>query len=92
MRKPDFCFYKFIKADPTFVVFADDRFENVHAARSMGMNGIVFDDIKRAIEGSRSGTSSENLRAADSHSSRCERVCRNLKPAAVKRSLRTLHS
>jgi len=51
MRKPDLCFYKFvldeIKADPTSVVFVDDRFENVLAARSLGINGIVFDDVQR---------------------------------------------
>lgn len=51
MRKPDLCFYKFvldeIKADPTSVVFVDDRFENVLAARSLGINGIIFDDVKR---------------------------------------------
>jgi FMN phosphatase YigB (HAD superfamily) len=51
MRKPDLCFYKFvlgeIKADPTSVVFIDDRFENVLSARSLGINGIVFDNVNR---------------------------------------------
>jgi HAD superfamily hydrolase (TIGR01509 family) len=51
MRKPDLCFYKFvleeIKAEPSSVVFVDDRFENVLAARSLGINGIVFDDVDR---------------------------------------------
>src|SRR6266850_2017825 len=42
--------------------------------------------------GRRSGTSSANLRAADSRSSRSERAGWNLSPAAVKRSLRTSHS
>jgi FMN phosphatase YigB (HAD superfamily) len=51
MRKPDLCFYKYvldeIKAEPSSVVFVDDRFENVLAARSLGINGIVFDDVER---------------------------------------------
>ena len=50
MRKPDLCFYRFvldeIKADPTSVAFVDDRFDNVLAARSLGINGIIFDDVK----------------------------------------------
>jgi FMN phosphatase YigB (HAD superfamily) len=51
MRKPDLCFYKFvldeIKAEPSSVVFVDDRPENVLAARSLGINGIVFDNVER---------------------------------------------
>lgn len=51
MRKPDLCFYRFvldqIKAEPSSVVFVDDRFENVTAARSLGIHGIVFDDVNR---------------------------------------------
>lgn len=51
MRKPDLGFYKYvlgeIKAEPSSVVFVDDRFENVLAARSLGINGIVFDDVDR---------------------------------------------
>lgn len=51
MRKPDLCFFKFvldeIKAEPSSVVFVDDRSENVLAARSLGMNGIVFDHVQR---------------------------------------------
>ena len=50
MRKPDLCFFKFvlneIKAEPSSVVFVDDRSENVLAARSLGMNGIVFDNVQ----------------------------------------------
>ncbi|KAH8988099.1 hypothetical protein EDB92DRAFT_1874018 [Lactarius akahatsu] len=29
------------------MMFVDDRSENVLAARSLGMNGIVFDDVRR---------------------------------------------
>ncbi|KAI9437652.1 HAD-like domain-containing protein [Lactarius indigo] len=51
MRKPELCFFKYvleeIKAEPSSVVFVDDRSENVLAARSLGMNGIVFDDVQR---------------------------------------------
>ncbi|KAF8265536.1 hypothetical protein EI94DRAFT_1804269 [Lactarius quietus] len=51
MRKPDLCFFDFvldeIKAEPSSVVFVDDQPENVLAARSLGMNGIVFDDVQR---------------------------------------------
>ncbi|KAH8996523.1 HAD-like domain-containing protein [Lactarius hatsudake] len=51
MRKPDLCFFEFvldeIKAEPSSVVFVDDNRENVLAARSLGMNGIVFDDVQR---------------------------------------------
>jgi hypothetical protein len=51
MRKPDLCFFKFvlgeIKAEPSSVVFVDNQLENVLAARSLGMNGIVFDDVHR---------------------------------------------
>jgi len=51
MRKPDLCFFEFvlgeIKAEPSSVVFVDDRPENVLAARSLGMNGIIFDDVQR---------------------------------------------
>ncbi|KAI9455353.1 HAD-like domain-containing protein [Lactarius psammicola] len=51
MRKPDLCFFEFvlgeIKAEPSSVVFVDDKAENVLAARSLGMNGIVFDNDPR---------------------------------------------
>ena len=50
MRNPDLCFFKYvldeIKAEPSSVVFVDDRSENVLAARSLGMNGIVFDHVQ----------------------------------------------
>jgi hypothetical protein len=36
-----------IKANPIFVAFADDRFENFIITRSLGMNGIISDDVKR---------------------------------------------
>ena len=51
MRKPDLSFYKFvldeIKAEPSSVTFVDDNIENVLAARSLGIHGIIFDDAKR---------------------------------------------
>ena len=51
MRKPDLFFYKFvldeIKVEPPSVVFVDDRPENILAARSLGINGIVFDNVER---------------------------------------------
>ena len=51
MRKPDLSFYKFvldeIKAEPSSVTFVDDNIENVLAARSLGIHGIIFDDAER---------------------------------------------
>jgi len=51
MRKPDLCFFKYvidqIKVEASSIVFVDDKSENVLAARSVGMNGIVFDDVQR---------------------------------------------
>ena len=51
MRKPDLRFFKYvldeIKAEPSSVVFVDDKPQNILAACSLGMNGIVFDDVKR---------------------------------------------
>ena len=51
MRKPDLCFFKYvleeIKAEPSSIVFVDDQLENVLAARSLGMNGTVFDNVQR---------------------------------------------
>ncbi|KAH9972460.1 hypothetical protein BGW80DRAFT_1252735 [Lactifluus volemus] len=51
MRKPDLRFFKYvldeIKAEPSSVVFVDDRSENVLAARSLGINGIIFDNANR---------------------------------------------
>ena len=66
MRKPDLCFFKFvldeIKAEPSSVVFVDDRIENVLAARSLGMNGIVFDDVQRVRQSLRFFTGDPVLR------------------------------
>ncbi|RDX47848.1 phosphatase yihX [Lentinus brumalis] len=46
-RKPDLAAYEKVIAetgiDPTTAVFVDDRIENVEAARSLGIHGIVFD-------------------------------------------------
>ncbi|KAI0044300.1 HAD-like protein [Auriscalpium vulgare] len=51
MRKPNLAFYKHvldeIRADPTTVVFVDDKPENVLAAQSFGIHGVVFDDPTR---------------------------------------------
>ncbi|KAI0064799.1 HAD-like protein [Artomyces pyxidatus] len=48
MRKPSLQFYRYvletIAVDPSTVVFVDDRLENVTSARSLGINGIVFND------------------------------------------------
>ncbi|KAL4263544.1 HAD-like protein [Pleurotus pulmonarius] len=49
-RKPNLGFYKQvlrkIKVDPHQVIFVDDKLENVLSARSLGIHGIVFDDVK----------------------------------------------
>ena len=47
MRKPGLCFFKFVQDKPFSVVFVDDQVENVLAARSLGMNGIIFDNVQR---------------------------------------------
>ena len=48
MRKPDLGFYRHvleeIKLAPEEAVFVDDKTENVLAARSLGINSIVFDN------------------------------------------------
>ncbi|KAF9885517.1 hypothetical protein FE257_012845 [Aspergillus nanangensis] len=49
MRKPELCFYKYVLEDVGLpadaTVFVDDRLENVLAAQSQGMNGVVFRDL-----------------------------------------------
>lgn len=49
MRKPDPNFYQYVLAEMNIVAreafFFDDKKENVAAAKSLGMNAIVFDDI-----------------------------------------------
>ncbi|KAH9034150.1 HAD-like domain-containing protein [Lactarius hengduanensis] len=79
MRKPELCFFKFvldqIKAEPSSVVFVDDKFENVLAARSLGMNGIVFDDVQRVRQSLRMFTGdpvSRGLSFLDARSGRLE--------------------
>lgn len=61
MRKLDLCFFKSvlnkIKAEPSSVVFIDDKPENVLAARSLGMNGVVFDDVQRVQQSLKNFTS-----------------------------------
>ncbi|KAL1942842.1 hypothetical protein VTO73DRAFT_5082 [Trametes versicolor] len=46
-RKPDLAAYEKVLAetgiDPATAVFVDDKLENVEAARSLGIHGIVFD-------------------------------------------------
>ncbi|KAI0779436.1 phosphatase yihX [Fomes fomentarius] len=46
-RKPDLAIYEKVVAetgiDPATAVFVDDKIENVEAARSLGIHGIVFD-------------------------------------------------
>ncbi|KAI0379279.1 HAD-like protein [Hypomontagnella monticulosa] len=60
MRKPDLCFFRHairqIGFDPSQVVMIDDRVENICAARSLGMYGLLVDD-----EQSRGGTTLLNL-------------------------------
>ena len=48
IRKPDLGFYRHVleatETQPQNAVFVDDKFENVFAARSLGLLGIVFDN------------------------------------------------
>jgi FMN phosphatase YigB (HAD superfamily) len=56
MRKPDLSFFKDvdeIKAEASSVTFVNDNIENVLAARSLGIRGIIFDDAKRIRQVSR---------------------------------------
>ncbi|KAL1741402.1 HAD-like domain-containing protein [Schizophyllum fasciatum] len=55
-RKPDLAFFRHVIAqtgiDATRAVFVDDKFDNVLAARSFGMRGVVYDDfanVERAL-------------------------------------------
>ncbi|KAI0883876.1 HAD-like domain-containing protein [Annulohypoxylon maeteangense] len=47
MRKPDLCFFQHvidkIGVHPSDVVMVDDRVENIHAARTIGIHGILVD-------------------------------------------------
>lgn len=55
MRKPDLCFYRYVLEQvedtdgPSSIVFVDDKLENVYSARSLGMEGIVFDEAANVI-------------------------------------------
>ncbi|TRM57272.1 HAD-like domain-containing protein [Schizophyllum amplum] len=48
-RKPDLSFFRHVIAqtgvDPTHTAFVDDKFDNVLAARSFGMKGVVYDEF-----------------------------------------------
>ncbi|TRM57278.1 HAD-like domain-containing protein [Schizophyllum amplum] len=48
-RKPSLAFFRHVIArtgvDPTRTVFVDDKFDNVLAARSFGMKGVVYDEF-----------------------------------------------
>ncbi|KAI1770584.1 HAD-like protein [Hypoxylon cercidicola] len=48
MRKPDLCFFRHviqqIGVDPSHIVMIDDTVENICAARSLGMYGLLADD------------------------------------------------
>ncbi|KAI0029804.1 HAD-like domain-containing protein [Vararia minispora EC-137] len=50
MRKPNLGFYQHVLretgSDPRFTAFVDDKAENVLAARSVGLHGIVFDRVE----------------------------------------------
>lgn len=49
MRKPDLCFYKHVLAEtgsePSSTAFVDDKAENVLSARSLGMHGVVYENL-----------------------------------------------
>ena len=49
-RKPNLGFYKYVieqaGVDPVRTVFIDDKLENILPARSLGMKGIVFDNLE----------------------------------------------
>lgn len=55
MRKPDLCFYQYVQRQvedsgaPRATIFIDDKLENVYSARSLGMEGIVFDEAANVI-------------------------------------------
>ena len=49
MRKPDLCFYKYvveeIGCDLEMTIFVDDKPDNVLSARSLGMHGVVYNNL-----------------------------------------------
>ena len=52
-RKPNLGFYKAVLSragvDPVRTIFVDDKQENVLSARSLGMHGILFDNVRNVI-------------------------------------------
>lgn len=53
-RKPDLTFYETVilqaKLDAQSTIFVDDKLDNVLAARSMGMRGIIFKSASQAMQ------------------------------------------
>ena len=51
LLKPDPDYFQHIlgelQIDPVECIFIDDRFENVLSARSLGINGLVFESVEK---------------------------------------------
>ena len=54
MRKPDHGFYRHVlqrtELAPVETIFVDDKQENVAAAKSLGMNSIIFDNATAVLQ------------------------------------------